>query len=162
MAKPAVEKPLRLDREEIRNAAFVREYLIDRDGAAAIRRAGLSKGDAAQAAYKFSRKPEVRAAIRRAEEDLARKLDLTAPVIQAELKAMALAPAHNWRDKNLKFKALCELSKHLGLHIERHEVTGKDGGAIEVTSLSEIEVARRVAFVLERGLMAAAGTTPVH
>lgn len=54
-----------------------------------------------------------------------------------------------------KVEALKLLGQHLKLFVERHEHTGKDGGAIEtkdVSELSDLDRARRVAFLLARGL----------
>lgn len=47
-----------------------------------------------------------------------------------------------------KMSALEKLGRHLGLFRERVEVTGKDGGAIEVDDVTPMERARRIAFVL--------------
>ncbi|MDW9772563.1 terminase small subunit [Sinorhizobium meliloti] len=55
-----------------------------------------------------------------------------------------------------KRAALVDIGKHLGMFTEKHEVTGKDGGPIQVESLSENEVARRVAFMLAKGVKAKA------
>lgn len=53
-------------------------------------------------------------------------------------------------DKN---SALDKLAKHLGMFIERHEHTGKDGKDL-VPAQSDADVARRVAFLLARGVAA--------
>lgn len=50
-------------------------------------------------------------------------------------------------DKN---SALEKLAKHLGMFIERHEHTGKDGKAIEFADMTDAEKARRLAFALAR------------
>lgn len=46
------------------------------------------------------------------------------------------------------------IARDLGL-ADRSEVTGKDGGAIETKEVSENELARRIGFMLAKGLMAA-------
>jgi len=59
--------------------------------------------------------------------------------------------------RKIKFKladkrgALVDIGKHLGMFPNRHEHTGKDGGPIETKELSGLELARRVAFILQRG-----------
>lgn len=53
-----------------------------------------------------------------------------------------------------KRAALVDLGKHLGMFKERIEHTGKDGGPIQTENTSDLEVARRIAFVLERGMRA--------
>lgn len=63
--------------------------------------------------------------------------------------------------KRVKFRlhskpqALSELRKHF--EPQRHEVTGKDGGPIETKELSELEAARRMAFLLTRAAKAKKG-----
>lgn len=61
--------------------------------------------------------------------------------------------------KRIKFKlhdkraALVDMGKHLGMFKEVHEVTGKNGGPIETKEpLSPFEAARRIAFVLHKGM----------
>ena len=44
-----------------------------------------------------------------------------------------------------KPRALEMAGKHLGMFVERREVTGKDGGPIEIAELSEVELAQRLA-----------------
>src|SRR5688572_13977395 len=50
-----------------------------------------------------------------------------------------------------KLNALEKLGKHLGMFIDKHEVTGKDGEPIEVVG-SEHEAARRIAFMLGKAV----------
>jgi phage terminase small subunit len=49
-----------------------------------------------------------------------------------------------------KLDALGKIGQHLGMFKERVEHTGKDGGPIETKDVSDIERARRVAFMLAR------------
>lgn len=59
---------------------------------------------------------------------------------------------------------LRDLAQHHKLLTEKHEHTGKDEGPIQVedkTDMSELEVARRIAFALERGARSAAAAKPV-
>lgn len=53
-----------------------------------------------------------------------------------------------------KTAALDMLGKHFGLFKERIEMTGKDGGPVQVepvAPISDIDLARQMAFILERG-----------
>lgn len=45
--------------------------------------------------------------------------------------------------------ALVDLGKHLGMFVDKHEVTGKDGGPIETAQVEDKDVAMRIAFILE-------------
>lgn len=67
----------------------------------------------------------------------------------------------NARDvKKVKFKlsdkrnALVDLGKHLGMFKDLHEISGKDGGPIEVTEMSSKERARRIALILSQAAKA--------
>ncbi len=53
-----------------------------------------------------------------------------------------------------KLGALEKIGKHLGMFVDRHEHSGKDGGPIETRELSPLEAARRLAFAWEKGLRA--------
>lgn len=44
--------------------------------------------------------------------------------------------------------ALVDIGKHLGMFTEKVELTGKDGGPIAIEDISNIEAARRIAFLL--------------
>lgn len=46
------------------------------------------------------------------------------------------------------------LAQHLKLLTDVHEVTGKDGGPIETHEVSDLEKARRIAYLLAQGLRA--------
>lgn len=46
------------------------------------------------------------------------------------------------------------LGKHLSVFVDRVEHTGKDGGPIETADVSDTEAARRMAFILAKGLKA--------
>jgi len=50
-----------------------------------------------------------------------------------------------------KRAALVDLGKHLGMFRDRVELTGKDGGPVEMSDISPIEAARRIAFALAKG-----------
>jgi len=51
------------------------------------------------------------------------------------------------------------IGKHIGVgaFIEKHEHTGANGGPIETKDISENEAARRIAFILAQGMVAAEG-----
>jgi phage terminase small subunit len=58
--------------------------------------------------------------------------------------------------KKVKFKltdkrsALVDLGKHFGMFKDIHEVSGKNGGPIEIAEMSEKERARRIAMILSK------------
>jgi phage terminase small subunit len=53
---------------------------------------------------------------------------------------------------NDKRAALVDLGKHLGMFKDTVELTGKGGGPIETKDVSDIEKARRIAFMLGRAI----------
>jgi phage terminase small subunit len=60
-----------------RQARFVQEYLIDRNGAAAAIRAGYSRHTARQIAHEILTRPDVAAAVSQGEAKLAEKAELS-------------------------------------------------------------------------------------
>lgn len=50
-----------------------------------------------------------------------------------------------------KLSALDKIGRHLGMFVEKHELTGKDGGPIETADVSDLDRARTIAFALEKG-----------
>jgi phage terminase small subunit len=50
-----------------------------------------------------------------------------------------------------KLKSVQMLGQHLKMFTQTHEVTGKDGGAIEVETTSDQDLARWIAFQLSKG-----------
>jgi hypothetical protein len=63
-----------------------------------------------------------------------------------------------------KRAALVDILRHLGgFPSQKHEHAGAGGGPIEIehkADMSELEVARRIAFALERGARSAAAAKP--
>lgn len=59
-----------------------------------------------------------------------------------------------------KLGALVALGKHFKLFTEKHELSGKDGAPIQTESVSELELARRIAFALEQAARTTAAARP--
>lgn len=70
---------------------FVREYLIDLNGAAAYRRAGYASKNPDVDAAKLLVKPSISAAIQRAQFARARRTEITADLVLRELAKLGLA-----------------------------------------------------------------------
>lgn len=68
-----------------KQAAFVREYLIDLNASAAARRAGYSKSTAYSIGHENLTKPHIAAAIQAGKDARARRLDVTADRVLEEL-----------------------------------------------------------------------------
>lgn len=167
-----------------KQAAFVNEYLIDKNATAAAERAGYSDPNYGR---QLVAKPNVIRAIREALELQGRRTEVTADRVLLELARIGFADiralftwdeeraafvpsrdlsddeaaavasikaetTHYTRDDGNtetkikleikahdKLGALREIGKHLGV-AERHEVTGADGGPIDVTGLTADEL----------------------
>ncbi|MHB8816145.1 MAG: terminase small subunit [Steroidobacteraceae bacterium] len=61
-----------------------------------------------------------------------------------------------------KLEALTRLGQYLKLFVERHELSGPNGGAIPVKDVSDLDKARRVAFLLAQGLREAQAVQPTE
>lgn len=173
---------------------FVDEYLIDLNATQAAIRAGYSKKTAAQIGEENLRKPEISAAVQKAQADRSERTQITQDAVLQELAKIGFsdirkvvqwgptelrvildkdggdsgktAPYHGVRLINvedidddtaaaisevshgkdgLKVKlhdkkgALVDIGRHLGMFKDRVEHTGKNGGPIEVASLSKEE-----------------------
>ena len=163
----------------VRQAAFVREFLIDLNGKQAAIRAGYSPNGAGVQACRLFADANVAKAIAKAQTERAARTEITADRVLRELAKIGFANMGDYMRsspsgdpyldfsaltddqtaalqevtvddyvegrgddartvKRVKFKlydkraALVEIGRHLGMFVERHEVTGKDGGPIQV------------------------------
>lgn len=177
-----------------RQLRFVDEYLIDLNATQAAIRSGYSKKTAAQIGEENLRKPEISAAVQKAQAERSQRTQITQDAVLQELAKIGFsdirkvvqwgptelrvvldkdggdsgktAPYHGVRLINvedidddtaaaisevshgkdgLKVKlhdkkgALVDIGRHLGMFKDRVEHTGKNGGPIEVASLSKDE-----------------------
>jgi len=86
---------------------FIREYMIDLNGAAAARRAGYSPHSAGRRAFELLERPDVKAALRRAMAERARRTDITADRVLEELARIAFADLSrlaDWGPEGFKLK----------------------------------------------------------
>ena len=173
---------------------FIKEYLVDLNGAQAAIRAGYSAKTARITASQLLTKPNIQAAIQAEMDKRAEKTSITAERVLEEIARIAfldirkafdvngnLLPIHEMPEdvaramggmdissytgqgegaiteitKKIKLidkkGALELLGKHLKLFTEKVEHTGKDGGAIEIADINEVDMARKIAFVLAQG-----------
>jgi hypothetical protein len=138
---------------ELQRELIALEYLKDFNWTGAVRRAmpGVTNEAARDISKLYREDGETRAIARQLAKKHARKVELTVQNVLDELKEELFQPARTLGERRLKNRNLKLAMQYLGLFIERHEVTGKDGGPIEVANATELEIARRVAFILERG-----------
>jgi phage terminase small subunit len=157
-----------------KQAAFVQEYLVDLNATQAAIRAGYSEDTAHSIGHENLSKPEVAEAIQDAMDHRATRVGISAdfvlstvvdtirrcgqatPVldkrgepVMTETPTGVLAPAYAFDAKSV-LKGCELLGKHLKLFADRVEHTGKDGAPIE-TKIDDHDLARRLAFLLDRG-----------
>ena len=130
--------------------AFVDEYLIDLNGAAAARRAGYSAKNADNIASELLGKTQVREALAAAMEERSKRTEVTADYVLTNLleiveRCMQRAPVMHkgeqvvneegnsvWCfDGKNAIRALELLGKHKGMWVEKQELSGPAGGPID-------------------------------
>lgn len=122
-----------------KQAAFVREYLVDLNAAAAAVRAGYPERSAKQRGHELLLQPHVAAAVRDALDRRAEVTEDTAIAVLRDLLDL-YRRAISDSDYRAAVKALELRGRHLGMFSARLELTGKDGGAIQHVH----DLARRV------------------
>lgn len=122
---------------------FVDEYLVDLSAVNAAKRAGFSPRTARQAGYNLLQMPLIRQAVDAALAARAKKTGFTAEMVLSELALIGFIPLEQCRRGGVnvsdKRAALVDIGKHIGMFVDRHEVTGKDGQPIEVDIDSALE-----------------------
>lgn len=138
--------------------AFCREYLVDLDATKAAIRAGYSKKTAGQLGHQQLKKTSVAQRIQQLRNEQQKRVEVTAdyvlttiidtiercrqaePVFDREGK-----PTGEYKfDSSAVLKGSELLGKHLAMWTEKREVTGKDGGPIQVDGMSDEELDARI------------------
>lgn len=122
-----------------RQARFVEEYLLDPTNAteAAIR-AGYSEKYAGQQAHKLVENGRIQTAIKKAQAARARRVEITADDVLEGLRREAAGEGPD-TSSTARIRAHELIGKHLGLFVERKEVTGKDGGPVRVERTDKLK-----------------------
>ncbi len=98
-----------------RQARFVQEYLIDRNGAAAAIRAGYSVRSAKQIAYELLAKPEVAEAVRQGEARVAQEAAITRGRVLAGLRE-AIELARERQDPGAMIRGWATIGRMAGFY----------------------------------------------
>jgi phage terminase small subunit len=113
-----------------RQLAFCHEYVVDFNGSAAVIRAGYSRNHSDRQAYQLLQNKGVRLMI----EHLSLSKEAAITAIDPDYvisKVTEIIGKEGTKDGD-RLRGLELLARHLGMFIDRQEITGKDGGAIEV------------------------------
>lgn len=123
-----------------KEAAFVREYLVDKNGKASAVRAGYSDRSARDTAYRLLKKPHIRAAIDKALKEQAKRTLIAADQVLLDINRLADRAARAGEfHAAIRGKEL--IGKHYKLFTEKHEHGGIGGGPVEfVISEREAEL----------------------
>lgn len=131
----------------VRELKFCEEYLIDFEGKAAAIRAGYAPKWADRQAHLLLQKNHIRAYIDiTSQSKEAKIMSVTPDYIIQRITAIINAPEARDGDK---LRGLEMLARHLGMFIDRQEITGKDGGAIEVENRRIEEEAQNFTHLLK-------------
>lgn len=127
-----------LDNMTPRQKNFVEEYLVDYNATAALKRAGylVADSNAKKYASELMDHPAIRCAINVASENKASKSaikpDYVIKKIMRTIESAEQSGAHNAVLKG------CELlARHLGMFIERQEISGPNGDPIKYEQVKE-------------------------
>lgn len=119
-----------------RQAAFVKEYLVDLNATRAAKEAGYSAKTAHSAGPRLLAHVDVAAAIKSALDKRAAKLELTADGVLRDLVRLSEA-AEQAKDWGPAIKARELLGKHLKLFTDKVEHSGDQAITVVVQSLAE-------------------------
>lgn len=113
-----------------RQRAFAHEYIVDFNATAAAVRAGYAIANAAQQAHLLMKNKGVARYIDDLSQSKEAKIITVSPeyVIQ---KVTEIVTKENAKDGD-KLRGLELLARHLGMFVDRTEISGPDGGAIEL------------------------------
>ena len=126
-----------------KQAAFVREYLVDLNATAAAKRAGYSEKTAYRTGADNLKKPQIAQAISEAQQERAKRTEITADEVVTNLHLIATGEAAYEERNGLgilvkhqprftdRLKAWELIGKHLGMFTERVDVTS-DGKALTI------------------------------
>ena len=115
---------------------FCEEFLTDLNATQAAIRAGYKTKYPNRVAYQLMENPAIRIAIDGLRAERSKGTDVTKDfVLRGIQKAIKLAEENN--NLNALLRGYELLAKHLGMFIERTEISGPDGEAIEVKKIEE-------------------------
>ena len=131
---------------------FCEEYLVDMNATQACIRAGYKTKFPNRVGYQLMENPAVRITIDGLRAERSKGTDVTKDfVLRGIQKTITLAEANG--NLNALLRGYELLAKHLGMFIERTEISGPDGEAIELKKVEEdvADFTRSIAGIAKRG-----------
>lgn len=120
--------------------AFCEEYLVDLKPTQAAIRAGYAEKYANRQAFQLMENPAIRMCIDALRAERAKNSDITKDFVLQEINRTIRA-AQSDGNHNATLRGLELLAKHLGMFIERTEISGPDGEAIKMEQKVKQDVA---------------------
>ena len=111
---------------------FVEEYLIDLNATQSAIRAGYSEKTAEQQGYQLLQKTSVLKAIEEAKNQVSKRTELTVDMVVNGLLKEAQDYAEG-STQSARVSAWAHLGKHLGMFKDKVEMTGANGGPIDLS-----------------------------
>ena len=131
-----------------RQKRFCEEYIIDFNGAAAVVRAGYSRTYANKYAYQLLKDQDVLTYIAYLKKNKISEIKSVDPEYIVQ-RVMRIIEGPGAKDSD-RLRGLELLARHLGMFIERRELTGKDGGPLEINQNNIEEDAQTFTSLLKQ------------
>lgn len=130
--RPGAEPPLKGKGSKLSPMMerFVEEFLLDLNASEAVIRAGYKTRNKNRMGAELLRHPLIRARIDEAKAERRGRMELTADYVLTKL--VAIVEQQEDGNPQAALRGLELLGKHLGLYRDRQEISGPDGGAIEM------------------------------
>lgn len=123
-----------------RQRAFCEEYLVDLNATQAVLRAGYKTEYPNRIAYQLMENPAVRIAIDSLQVERNRGREVTKDFVLKTIMAV-IEKAEETRNLSAMLRGSELLARHLGMFIERTEISGPDGEAIKMEQKVQEDVA---------------------
>lgn len=141
-----------IDNLTVKQRRFVEEYLIDFNGAAAVLRAGYNTKYPNRLAHEMLFHPGIKAAIDHVTLERA-SASVLKPDYVIQKITKTIEKAENDNNHNAVLRGCELLARHLGMFIERQEISGPNGDAIKIKQVQDAADAftSAIACLIERG-----------
>lgn len=158
-AKPSIRRALEagniqevIDNLTVRQRRFVEEYTIDFNGAAAVSRAGYVSKYPNRMAYQLLKNPAIKAAIDQVTLERAHE-SVIKPEYVINKITRTIEKAEEDNNHNAVLRGCELLARHLGMFVERQEISGPNGDPIAVKQVQDAADAftSAIANLIDRG-----------
>lgn len=130
---------------------FCEEFLVDLNATQAVVRAGYRTKYPNRIAFQLMENPAVRIAIDALRAERAKGSDVTKDFVLRGIQR-AITKAEEANNTGAMLRGYELLARHLGMFVERTEISGPDGGAIETKKIEEdvADFTRAIASIAKR------------